>query len=259
MALVDSFQKNGSWLFKYRGVIPVVIFVLAIPFLFQRGFLIEYAAQNCWVKPTIYAVSILTSLLGLFVRCYTIGTTPRGTSGRNTEKQVAKVLNTKGIYSVVRHPLYLGNYLMWAGILLATLHLPIFVVVSLVYWIYYERIMFTEEAYLESQFGEHFRQWSLRVPPFIPALGQFERSEIPFSFRTVLRREYAGVLAMTLLFTGLDYFTAIQMNYSDCTPDNTFQWCRPSLYILVVILLITLTLRTLKHHTKALDRLEGRD
>lgn len=259
MALVDSFKKNGNWLFKYRGIIPVVIFFLSIPFLFQRSFLIEYAAQNSNFKIIIYGIAILISLLGLFVRCYTIGTTPRGTSGRNTEKQVAKVLNTKGIYSIVRHPLYLGNYLMWAGILLSTLHLTIFIVVSLIYWVYYERIMFAEESFLESQFEEEFRQWSLRVPPFIPAFRQFEKSEISFSLRTVLRREYAGVLAMTILYTLTDYFTAIQMQLFNNISVDEFLWVRPSLYVLGFILIITLILRTLKHHTKLLTRLDGRD
>lgn len=59
---------------------------------------------------------IAVSLFGLLIRAVTIGFTPKGTSGRNTkEGQVAEVLNTKGIYSVVRHPLYLGNYFMWLG------------------------------------------------------------------------------------------------------------------------------------------------
>ena len=60
----------------------------------------------------------LLTLSGLALRAYTVCTTPKGTSGRNTARQVADHLNTKGIYSVVRHPLYLANYLIWAGILL---------------------------------------------------------------------------------------------------------------------------------------------
>ena len=34
----------------------------------------------------------------------------KNTSGRNTHDQVADSLNTSGIYSIVRHPLYVGNF-----------------------------------------------------------------------------------------------------------------------------------------------------
>ena len=88
-----------------------------------------------------------------WVRSYTIGTTPRGTSGRNTEEQVAEQLNSSGIYSTVRHPLYLGNYLMWIGIVLFTKSISFTIIVSLMYWLYYERIMFAEERFLERKFG----------------------------------------------------------------------------------------------------------
>ena len=53
-----------------------------------------------------------------------VGFTPRGTSGRNTkEGQVAESLNTLGMYSMCRHPLYLGNLLMWLGIVMYMGHL----------------------------------------------------------------------------------------------------------------------------------------
>jgi len=59
-------------------------------------------------------IAIALSMFGFIIRAIAIGTTPKGTSGRNTkEGQVAESLNTKGIYSMVRHPLYLGNYFMW--------------------------------------------------------------------------------------------------------------------------------------------------
>ena len=54
--------------------------------------------------------------MGFLFRAWAIGTTPAGTSGRNTKEQVAEVLNSTGIYSIVRHPLYVGNYFMWIGI-----------------------------------------------------------------------------------------------------------------------------------------------
>ena len=56
-------------------------------------------------------ISIVLCFVGFLVRFYTIATSAKDTSGRNTKQQVANSLNTKGIYSIIRHPLYFGNYM----------------------------------------------------------------------------------------------------------------------------------------------------
>src|SRR5947208_2013975 len=145
MALIHSFESSGNWLFKRRGYIPILLFVLAVPAVY----LTDYVSMNSKLVHVINWTSLFLSVLGFCIRAYAIGTTPRGTSGRNTDKQVAEQLNTSGIYSTVRHPLYLGNYLMWIGIVLFTKNYYFVIIVSLLYWIYYERIMFAEERFLE--------------------------------------------------------------------------------------------------------------
>jgi protein-S-isoprenylcysteine O-methyltransferase Ste14 len=98
MALINELEKQGNFLFKYRGQFPVVLFILAIPFLYFTDSTHPLLAENYSV------LAIALSLVGFLIRAYTIGTTPRGTSGRNTKEQVAEVLNSTGIYSMVRHP-----------------------------------------------------------------------------------------------------------------------------------------------------------
>ena len=99
----------------------------------------------------------------------TVGYVPRGTSGRNTRKQVAEVLNTTGMYSVVRHPLYVGNFIMWLGISLF-FHLWWFtLLIALIFWVYYEKIMYAEEAFLEEKFGEQFLALGRKNPAFYPS------------------------------------------------------------------------------------------
>ena len=191
MSLVESLNRQGNILFKYRGQIPLILFPLAIPAVYFAKVSLVFPDKAMAVGLFAMAVSIL----GAFVRAYTIGTTPRGTSGRNTEEQVAESINTTGIYSTVRHPLYLGNYLMWIGIVIYTLNFSFVIVVSLLYWIYYERIMITEENFLETKFGQTFIDWSNQVPAFFPALGKFSKPVVPFSAKSVLRREYSGWLA----------------------------------------------------------------
>ncbi|MDR0368576.1 MAG: isoprenylcysteine carboxylmethyltransferase family protein [Bacteroidales bacterium] len=261
MALINSFEKNGNILFKYRGQIPLFIFILGLPFLYVSYYTDYYAvfyaglSQKFWTA--IAVSSILISLLGVMVRAYTIGTTPGGTSGRNTQKQIAEELNVSGIYSVVRHPLYLGNYLMWAGLLVFMANVPLFIIASLIFWLYYERIMFAEERFLEKQFGEKYLQWSMLVPAIVPSLRKFKKGNIPFSFKSVLRREYSGVFAIILCFTLVDYLRYAASVYQENIPNPS--WIRISLICTPAMFLIMIILRTLKHHTSLLNSDENRD
>lgn len=263
MALIDSLEENGNKLFKKRGIIPLYILMIAFPILlFGNQLIYDHITPETGeqiVKPIVFFISLMISVIGLVIRCYAIGTTPHGTSGRNTDKQVAKQLNSKGIYSIVRHPLYLGNYLMWAGFLVFSMDVLVFLIVSLLFWLYYERIMFAEERYLEKQFGDTYLEWSRKVPAFVPAFKQFEKSQIPFSLKTVLRREYTGLFAMTLIYTIIDYITAFRFGVISCTGTFPCFQLRISFYVLVFMLIVMLTLRTLKHHTQILNRVEGRD
>jgi protein-S-isoprenylcysteine O-methyltransferase Ste14 len=246
MALIHSFEDEGNWLFKRRGFIPLVLFVLAVPAVYFT----DYNSMSPLLTKFINYTSVLLSVAGFAIRAYTIGTTPRGTSGRNTDKQVAEQLNSSGIYSVVRHPLYLGNYLMWIGIVLFTKNFSFTIIVSLLYWIYYERIMFAEERFLEKKFGDVYLNWSKQAPAFIPDIRTFRKSEVSFSMKSVLRREYSGVLATVIGFV----FVEILIGY--------FQWGvfhvgRKFLMALAISAIAALVLRSLKHYTKMLSE-EGR-
>jgi protein-S-isoprenylcysteine O-methyltransferase Ste14 len=244
MALINELEKQGNLLFKYRGQFPVVLFILAIPFLYFTNSTQPLLAENY----TFIAIAL--SVVGFLIRAYTIGTTPRGTSGRNTKEQVAEVLNSTGIYSMVRHPLYLGNYFMWIGIVVFTFNWYFVFVVSLLYWVYYERIMFAEERFLERKFGQQYLDWASNLPAFIPKFSQFKKSDIPFSVISVLRREYSGVLATVIGFV----FVLLLRNFFE--GNNTLvsdSW----LIAIAITTLVSLVLRTLKRSTSLLDE-EGR-
>jgi protein-S-isoprenylcysteine O-methyltransferase Ste14 len=247
MALIHSFEKSGNWLFKHRGELPVLLFVSAIPVVYFSN--TDYLSDEHEIILTLIAV--LLSLFGFAIRAYAIGTTPKGTSGRNTkEGQVAETLNSTGIYSVLRHPLYVGNYFMWIGIVLFTFNFSFVVIVSLAFWLYYERIMFAEERFLEKKFGNDYLDWSLKTPAFIPSLKKFKKSEIPFSIKSVLRREYSGALATVLGFVFVD-----QIRYY--AYHGIYNLSRLSTAIFILAALIALLLRSLKHYTNLLQE-DGR-
>lgn len=205
MALQESFEKQGIWLFRYRGVIPIFILVIgaliyALKKLNPGDSLIEQQPYEFYYE----LFCLLIGLLGLVIRAYTVGHTPKDTSGRNVARQVAESLNTTGIYSVVRHPLYLGNFFMWLGPAMLTGHLWFILVFCLFYWIYYERIMYAEEQFLRGKFGKAYLEWSETVPPFVPRFKGFVKSNLSFSWKKVLKKEKNGLAALFLIFCAFD-------------------------------------------------------
>ena len=103
MALREHFEDSGHWLFRWRSYLPLV--GLAVILLALREY--EYPGHSETLDHLWEAVCLFVSFAGLAIRSYTIGHTPKGTSGRNTKHQVADRLNTTGAYSLVRNPLYL--------------------------------------------------------------------------------------------------------------------------------------------------------
>lgn len=247
MAFINSFETEGNMLFRHRGQIPIVLFLLAIPVVYYTN--VDYLAGK--PEEVLTVLAILLSAFGFVIRAIAIATTPKGTSGRNTkEGQVAESLNTTGIYSMVRHPLYVGNYFMWIGIVLYTFNFWFVIVVTLLFWLYYERIMYAEERFLERKFGDAYMSWANATPAFIPMFGKYVKNVVPFSFKSVLRREYSGVLATVLGFVFINdlriYFTNGEIN-----------WNTPWHIALLAALLFAFILRSLKHYTSVLNE-EGR-
>jgi protein-S-isoprenylcysteine O-methyltransferase Ste14 len=243
MALIHSLEKNGNFLFKYRGQIPVVLFIMSVPAIYFSDY--SFLEDQELLKWILLAICGAFSIGGQVIRAIAIGTSNKNTSGRNTKEQVAEALNTKGIYSTVRHPLYLGNYFMWIGIVMYTFNIWFILTVSLLFWLYYERIMFAEERFLERKFGDDYVNWSLKVPPFWPNFKNYEKSSIPFSMKTIMRREYSGITATILGFVFVDFlrgsFEAKEVQFTDM-----------QMYVAIGALLISVLFRSLKHYTKLL-------
>lgn len=200
MRLKDSLARSGDWLFRWRSFLPLLL--VGVFFLGLEDIAGRPVGEGPGGRWQWFCLAV--SFLGLGLRVLTIGYVPRGTSGRNTRYQDASVLNTTGMYSVVRNPLYLGNFVIWLGLALM-LQLPWLTgMIILIFWLYYERIIFAEEKFLEEKFGEQFAAWAEKTPVFFPRWRSWVKPEMPFSLKTVLRREYSGFFAIIASFTFLE-------------------------------------------------------
>ena len=246
MSLREEFEKSGNWLFQGRSYFPLLVGILFLIAL--RHFTYPYHNH---VLDEIWGFFCLgISFLGLGIRALTIGFTPKGTSGRTTQKPAATTLNTSGMYSIVRHPLYLGNFFIWVGILLSTRFWWFTLVAVLLFWLYYERIMFAEEEFLRKKFGEVYLEWAAKTPAFLPRLKNWQRPRLPFSFKTVLRKEYSGFFGVIALFTVLELI-------EDWIVEKKLVWDPIWTVLFILGFVVFVVLRTLKKKTRLLN-VEGR-
>lgn len=242
MPLREEIERDGNWLFKNRSWLPTLLYPFAVAVMyFNRNSVHEYTTSETWG-----VVCFLISFAGLVVRSITIGFAPHGTSGRNTEEQVAESLNQADIYSTVRHPLYLGNFLMWLGLFMFIGVWWFVLVCSLVYWLYYERIMFAEEEFLRRKYLSNYEDWASRTPAFLPRFASWKPSGLPFSFKNVLKREGHGLFAIIVSFAllnAISYFFVEQ------------RFALDTLWVIAFAAgaVIFLVLRTLRKNTKVLD------
>ena len=205
MALQEELETQGDFLFKNRSYLPLIILVIGLLVFIHTKYYNNEAADN-WLPEFFDYICLGISLFGLYIRVTTIGHTPKNTSGRNTkEGQIAEELNTTGIYSIVRHPLYLGNFFMWLGVAMLTENTWFVIAFILFYAFYYERIMYAEENFLRQKFGDIYLDWAKKTPAFMPSFKYYQKAKYPFSIKKALKKEKNGLAAVFLLFWAFNF------------------------------------------------------
>ncbi len=199
MPLRETMRVQGEGLFRQRSWLPV-LFAPVVAIGFQQFSYLggSRAADLAWDLCCAFVLAA-----GLAIRAVTTGSTPRRTSGRNTKGQVADRLNTTGMYSLVRNPLYVGNFLVGLGVILYLHNGWVAAAYTAFFWGYYERIVLAEEEYLREKFGAMYLEYAEKTPAFLPrfrAWRAWRSPALPFCWRTVLKREYHTVCGAVAVF-----------------------------------------------------------
>ena len=112
-----------------------------------------------------------------------------------------KQLATTGAYSLVRHPLYLGNFLILAGFTLASGNWIVALVVFFFFLFYYPAAIRYEDTKLEGIFGADWRAWSGDIPAMFPTRVKWQaNTEAQWSTRQSLLRN--GELIYSIFIAG---------------------------------------------------------
>lgn len=238
--------RLGTWLFRYRSYIPpLLLVILGLALVDGRE---QRTAPG--LDPRFLALGLVPTAIGFAIRAFVVGTAPRGTSGRSTVVQVAETLNTSGLYSVVRHPLYLGNFLLWIGLATTTGVWWAPPVIALAFLLFYRPIVATEEGFLARAFGDHYTKWAAVTPRFVPNVRRWDPPALPFALKMVLRQEYYGFFTVVLFLVILELTAAI-------TSSGRLSLGRAWIVVLAVTTIAAGLFRWLQRNTSALD-VEGR-
>ena len=120
-----------------------------------------------FAKPDIgtVAIGLAMALVGQVFRIYAAGFIFKN-----------KQLASSGPYALVRHPLYLGNFLILIGFTLAAANLYVAIGVVVFFLIWYPAAIAYEDSKLENIFEEEWREWSKNIRAIIP--GRFSWSDL---------------------------------------------------------------------------------
>ena len=253
MKMNKKLVEQGAFLFRWRSFLPLLLIFPGIVAISDSAVIEQKYGdfyEDSWVL-----LGFIISMIGLAVRWVTVGFVPAGTSGRNTKSQRANHLNTDGMYSVCKNPLYLGNFVTILGILVSVKVWWLVLLGSLAYWLYIERIIATEENFLIETYGDEYTEWASRTPIFVPNFKLWQAPHMKFSLRTVLRREYNGFMAVCAAFFFTEMILDVFMEREVIPYWLMEDW--PWTFLFVLGLVTFVTLRTLKRHTRLL-RVEGR-
>ena len=200
--LTQRLAEQGLLLFRWRSYFGLLLVPgAALAVLGRRS-----ASPPLEDSVAYFACCVVVTLCGLCVRFGALASAAPGTSGRDTREPRARTLNVEGLYSVVRHPIYLGNLLVLVGFVM-TLRVAWFVVFAvLVYWLLYERVIAAEERFLAERFGERFRLWAAVTPVFLPDFKRFQASSQALDWRDLLYKEYNSLCIIAWLFLALRVF-----------------------------------------------------
>ena len=194
-------------MFKYRSY--QFIAIILILFMERNNF--HDVNESAYYD--ILCVAVTFS--GILVRALTVGFVHEKTSGRNTKAQNAYELNTTGAYSLVRNPLYVGNFIILFGISLLSYNFMVVFLNSIAFIVINTFIILTEEDYLLGKFGDAYLDYTRRVNCVIPSFKSYKSFSRParkLDLYMILRREHDSWLTAVVSLVCVEFFRDFYSN-----------------------------------------------
>lgn len=178
----------GRWVFRHRTWLPWPLAVLAL------------AAGPTSAETVRWGVVVGTVLavLGEGLRLWSVRHI--GVISRTRADRLGPLVTT-GPYALVRHPLYVGNLLMWTGVACWTGAAWLPPVCWLLFGLEYAVIARWEGHLIESRYGDEYRAYVQRVPAWWPTFRHRQAvcAPAPFTWRETLFSERGTLMALAAI------------------------------------------------------------
>jgi len=181
-------KELSKKIFQYRSYTPLPFLLLMI--IFQEATI------------TSLVVGFVIVIIGEFFRFW--GVSYAGSETRTTGGGVGGTyLVVSGPFAHVRNPLYFGNMLIYTGIGVMSMALyPYLLILAILFFYFqYHTIINEEEKFLESKFGEKYKDYFSKVPRWIPTFTKYENPGLeqpPFKLNMGLKSEKRTLQAISL-------------------------------------------------------------
>ena len=148
-------------------------------------------------------------LLGAFLRFWANGYVGHvKVNWTQKERGEAKIgrLVTAGPYAFVRHPLYLGTFLIGLGFCVIVGNLWFSLVALVFFLLVYRRKMADEESMIRDEVGEAFERYQRAVPRWLPAGRRYAHPNGQWSWQGIVASKEPKTLMWLVVFFILLYF-----------------------------------------------------
>jgi protein-S-isoprenylcysteine O-methyltransferase Ste14 len=184
----DTLTRIGGWLFRKRTSLPVPI-ILA---------LVLIPAPGPSSIGGLAAAGGLLVAIGEALRLW--GVHHIGAISRTRTDRLGPLIDS-GPFALVRNPLYVGNFLLWVGFTLSSGLVWLVPLVAVLLGFEYHAIVRWEERLLEDRMGLVYRDYTRRVPRWVPRLqagpnGGRSADASAFPWRETLFSERGTLLAI---------------------------------------------------------------
>ncbi len=181
----------GRFFFQFRNSL--------FPAIFALFFLIVRPGA---ADPLLILAGFAVTLAGEGIRLSTIGFEYIERGGKQGRVYASRLVH-KGVYGISRNPMYVGNMLIAAGIVMVSgAWLAYFAVLPFFLFVY-QAIVAAEEEFLRAKFGEEYKEYCARIPRFLPSLRGCREafSETRFNWRRPLKQDLSTLawIAMVLM------------------------------------------------------------
>ena len=177
----------GEFCFRARGYIPVP-FALGMLFIPYKYSLWRPDAGNVSAFGLICISGLSLICLGEWLRIVAVAYSSPATRTRNVG---ASCLFSDGPYAYVRNPLYIGNFLILAGMMtMSWSGFPWYSICCfIIFWIEYYMIIRVEEKALVRDLGEAYVIYKQNVPRILPLFKPYKQSSQTPKYKAAFKSE----------------------------------------------------------------------